>query len=130
MDVEAGGRLFRSAWVDGVRRHYPGLPKDSYVSPWEEMPDWERDSARAVADLVARFVSGSEGATARLSREQRGQFVATAWLAQVHKHLPDPKPAYVAPWPELPRWQQETDADIFDVIERACRKPPRSAPAE
>lgn len=34
------------------------------------------------------------------------------------KHIPDPKPAYVADWEDMPRWQQETDADIFDRIER------------
>src|ERR1700716_4325691 len=28
--------------------------------------------------------------------------------------LPDPKPSYVADWDELPQWQQETDADIFE----------------
>jgi hypothetical protein len=119
LDTEAAGRLFRSAWVDGVRQHYPGTPKDGYVVPWEDMPEWERDSARVVADLLVHFVDASGGGTAKLSREQRGQFVATAWLAQMYRHFPDPKPSYVTPWAGLPEWQQETDADIFDVIERA-----------
>jgi hypothetical protein len=29
---------------------------------------------------------------------------------------PRPKPAYVAGWEQLPGWQQETDADIFEHI--------------
>src|SRR5438874_2058793 len=101
MDSETAGRLFRSAWVTGVRRYYPGTPKDGYVAAWEMMPEWERDSARAVADIVVRFVDLSGDGTARLNREQRGQFVATAWIAQMHKHFPDPKQSYVAPWPDL-----------------------------
>lgn len=47
----------------------------------------------------------------------RGQFVALCWIAQIHHHIDDPKPAYVAPWEALPPWQQDTDAHIFDVIE-------------
>jgi hypothetical protein len=42
--------------------------------------------------------------------------VALCWIGQVFKHIPDPKPGYVADWDELPKWQQETDADIFDRI--------------
>jgi hypothetical protein len=105
--------------VNGVRQHHPGTPKDGYVSPWEDMPEWERNSARAVAELILHFVEESGGGTAKLTREQRGQFVATAWLGQVYKHFPAPKPSHVSPWAELPGWQQETDADIFDMIERA-----------
>jgi hypothetical protein len=43
--------------------------------------------------------------------------VATCWIAQIHKHIADPKPAYVAGWGQLPDWQQQTDADIFEHIE-------------
>jgi hypothetical protein len=117
LEGEAAGRLFRSAWVEGVRRHHPGDPKPGYVAPWEDMPDWERDSACAVADQVARFVVASAGSTTSLTAEQRGQFVATCWIAQVHRHIPSPKPSYVTPWEELPSWQRQTDAHIFDVIE-------------
>ncbi|MDJ0384682.1 hypothetical protein [Streptomyces sp. G-G2] len=31
-----------------------------------------------------------------------------------------PKPGYVADWPDLPKWQQETDADIFEAIEKTA----------
>jgi hypothetical protein len=120
LDRGAAGRLFRSAWVDGVRRHHPGTPKDGYLTPWDEMPEWERESAKAVAEQIAHFVAVSDGRTARLTSAQRGQFVATCWIAQIHRHIPDPKPSYVSPWEELPEWQRETDAHIFDVIERAA----------
>jgi hypothetical protein len=111
------GRIFREAWIAGVKRHYPGEPKPGYIAPWEQTPDWERDSAAAVHDLISTFVQGSDGATRRLSRDQKGQFVALVWTAHIFRHFPDPKPSYVAPWDQLPVWQRETDADIFEAIE-------------
>ena len=51
--------------------------------PWEEMPDWERASARAVYDQVRDFVAATNGSTVRLSRAQRGRFVALCWIGQV-----------------------------------------------
>jgi hypothetical protein len=45
--------------------------------------------------------------------------VALCWIAQIHRHIPDPKPSYVADWDEQPAWQRETDADIFERIEGA-----------
>ncbi|WP_019633212.1 hypothetical protein [Actinomadura atramentaria] len=111
---EDAGRIFRQAWIDGVRKHFPGEPKPGYVAPWEEMPEWERDAARTVFCQVASFIE--LGATDAMTREQKGRFVALCWIAQVHKHLPHPKPSYVADWNDLPAWQRETDADIFETI--------------
>lgn len=113
------GRAFREAWIAGVRKHYPGEPKPGYVAPWGETPGWERQAASAVHRQVADFVKASDGATANLTREQKGRFVALCWIAQIYKHIPDPKPSYVADWNDLPTWQQETDADIFEHIETA-----------
>jgi hypothetical protein len=113
------GRIFREAWIAGVKQHYPGEPKPGYVVPWEQTPDWERESAAAVHDLVQTFVRDTHGATSRLTRTQKGQFVALAWTAHIYRHFPDPKPSYVAPWDQLPAWQQETDADIFEIIEKS-----------
>jgi hypothetical protein len=113
-----GGRVFREAWIEGVTRHYPGEPKPGYVAPWEETPDWERESAAAVYGQVRAFLTATEGKAARLSRAQKGQFVAVCWVAQIHLHFDDPKPSYVAGWDELPPWQQETDSDIFERIEK------------
>lgn len=112
------GRIFREAWIAGVRKHYPGDPKPGYVAPWDDTPEWERQAASAVGRQVADFIAVSGGATTELSREQRGRFVALCWIAQIHKHIPEPKPSYVADWDDLPEWQQQTDADIFDEIER------------
>jgi hypothetical protein len=112
------GPVFREAWIAGVIAHYPGEPKPSYVTPWEDTPDWERASAAAVYEQVRAFVEISDGTTSKLTREQRGRFVATCWTAQIYKHIPDPKPGYVADWDDLPQWQRETDSDIFDAIEQ------------
>lgn len=112
------GRVFREAWIAGVRKHYPGEPKPGYVAPWEETPDWERASAAAVYEQVRAFVETSGGTTSKLTREQKGRFVAICWIAQIFKHFPDPKPSYVADWADMPEWQRETDADIFERIER------------
>lgn len=115
---DEAGRIFREAWISGVRRHYPGEPKPGYVVPWEDTPDWERQAATAVYRQVAEFVSISNGATVKLTREQKGRFVALCWVAQIYKHIPDPKSSYVADWEALPEWQQQTDADIFEQIEQ------------
>ncbi|TDO57358.1 hypothetical protein EV651_11182 [Kribbella sp. VKM Ac-2571] len=112
------GRIFRDAWIAGVAKHYSGEPKPGHVAPWEETPDWERESAAAVYEQVRAFVEVSGGNTSKLSREQKGRFVALCWTAQIYHHIPDPKPGYVADWDDMPAWQRETDADIFERIER------------
>ncbi|GAA2113625.1 hypothetical protein [Actinomadura alba] len=114
---EDQGRTFREAWIAGVRKYYPGEPKPGYVAPWEDTPEWERQAASAVFGQVADFVALTDGATGKLTREQRGRFVALCWLAQIYKHFDDPKPSYVADWDAMPSWQQETNADIFAAIE-------------
>jgi hypothetical protein len=117
-DNEHGGKVFREAWIAGVTAHYPGTPKDSYIAPWENTPDWERASATAVYQQVAAFITLTNGAATRLSPELKGQFVAICWIGQIYAHIPEPKPSYVAPWPELPEWQQQTDIGIFEAVER------------
>ncbi|WP_018682605.1 hypothetical protein [Actinokineospora enzanensis] len=110
-----GGQVFRRAWIDGVRKHFPGEPKAGYVTPWADTPDWERAAANAVYEQVRAFVE--IGDATRLTRVQKGRFVALCWIAQVYKYIEAPKASYVADWDELPSWQQETDADIFEHIE-------------
>ncbi|WP_405391191.1 hypothetical protein OG596_27050 [Streptomyces sp. NBC_01102] len=112
------GRIFREAWIAGVTKYYPGAPKPGYVTPWEETPEWERTAATSVYGQVCDFIKISEGHATRLTREQKGRFVAICWTAQMFKHFEDPKPGYVADWADLPAWQQETDSDIFERIER------------
>jgi hypothetical protein len=111
------GRLFREAWIAGVTKHYPGEPKAGYVAPWEDTPEWERQAATAVYGQVKDFVTVSGGSVAKLSRTQKGRFVSLCWIAQIYKHFDDPKASYVADWDELPEWQRETNADIFQRIE-------------
>lgn len=112
------GRLFRDAWIAGVKKHFPGEPKAGYISPWDDTPEWERQAAAAVCRQVHDFIAVSAGETRRLTREQKGRFVALCWIAQIHKHIENPKPGYVADWADLPEWQQQTDADIFERIEQ------------
>ncbi|WP_030176190.1 hypothetical protein [Spirillospora albida] len=112
------GRIFREAWIAGVRKYYPGDPKPGYVAPWADTPEWERQAAAAVYRQVADFIAVSDGSTSKLTRDQKGRFVALCWIAQIYKHITDPKPSYVADWDALPRWQQQTDADIFEEIEK------------
>jgi hypothetical protein len=120
VELTTGGRAFREAWITGVKRHYPGDPKASYIAPWEETPQWERESAAAVYDQVRAFILGTDGQAARLTRAQKGRFVAICWIGQILKYFSDPKLAYIADWDDMPNWQQETDADIFEDIERAA----------
>lgn len=53
---DENGRVFREAWIAGVTKHYPGEPKPGYITPWDEAPDWERQSAAAVYEQVAVFI--------------------------------------------------------------------------
>ena len=97
MQVHTGGQTFREAWIAGVKKHYPGTPKPSYISPWADMPNWEQQSATAVYDQVRHFIATSGGAASRLTRAQKGRFVALCWIAQIFKHVPDPEAGLT--WP-------------------------------
>src|ERR1017187_1608906 len=66
------GRIFREAWIPGVRKHYPGDPKPGYIARWDDTPGWERQAAAAVYAQVRAFVDISGHSTARLTREQKG----------------------------------------------------------
>jgi hypothetical protein len=120
--TDESGRIFREAWIAGVRKYFPGEPKPSYITPWEQTPDWERQAATSVYGQVHDFIKASDGNTAKLTREQKGRFVAICWIAQIYKHIESPKPGYVSDWDALPEWQQKTDADIFEAIERNTQK--------
>lgn len=116
---EDHGRVFRAAWVAGVKAHFPGEPKPGYISPWEEMPEWEREAAATVYGQVQNFLTVSSGKASKLTREQKGRFVSLCWIAQIYMHFEDPKPSYVADWTEQPEWQRETNCDVFEAIERS-----------
>ncbi|MFJ2782191.1 hypothetical protein [Kitasatospora sp. NPDC087315] len=101
-----------------MKRHFPGKSKPGHIVQREETPDWKRRSAAAVFGKVRDFAKVCGDTTAGLIREQKGRFVALCRLAQVHKYIEDPKPSYVADWGALPESQKETDADIFEAVER------------
>ncbi len=69
-------------------------------------------------EQVRGFVQATDGQAAKLTREQKGRFVALCWTGQIFRHFEDPKPSYVADWDELPERQRETDSDIFERIEQ------------
>ncbi|MFG2749562.1 hypothetical protein [Streptomyces xanthophaeus] len=119
MSQAEGAGLFWEAWIAGVHQYFPGEPKAGYVIPWADTPQWEREAAGSVYEQVRQFIEISGGTTSRLTREQKSRFVATCWTARMFKHFEDPKPGYVAGWPDLLSWQQETDADVFEAIEKA-----------
>ncbi|WP_409472284.1 hypothetical protein [Streptomyces sp. HC307] len=96
-------------------------PKPSYVTPWDDTPQWEREAAGAVCEQLRQFLDLSGGHAARLTREQKGRFVSICWIAQMYRHFEEPKPGYVADWAELPDWQKETNSDIFEVIEDSLK---------
>jgi hypothetical protein len=122
---EEGGRLFRQAWIQGVGRHYPGTPKESYIKPWEQMAPWEQESAMVVYQQARAFMLAGlrEQRLTPLTREQGGRFIRIAWVAQMFRHFPDPKPAYVCDWddPLMQQWEKEVDMDVFEAIAAAVR---------
>jgi len=117
LSFDEPGRVFRETWIAGVIAHYPGEPKASYITPWGDTPNWERDAAAAVEEQVRSFVHLAGPGVEKLARQQKGQFVALCWIAQIYKHFTEPKASYVADWQDLPEWQQETDAEIFEAVE-------------
>jgi hypothetical protein len=118
---EARGRLVREAWIAGVKSHFPGEPKASYITSWEEMPDWERAIVVALYDQVRGVVLAGvqPGQQVRLTPEQGGRLVRVVWVQQVYKHFPDPKETYVQAWEQMPEWERQTDTDMFAAIEGA-----------
>ena len=85
------GRVFREAWIEGVKSHYPGEPKPGYITPWDDTPDWERAAATAVYDQVLAFAQTSAGATAKLSRTQKGRSEAPARARAFVARVPLPR---------------------------------------
>jgi hypothetical protein len=117
MDREAGGRFFRNEWIQGVNAHFPGTPKPGYIAPWEAISAWEQDSAMEVYQQVHAVVAAGSERESHLNREQGGRIIRLAWVGQIYRHIPDPKPSYVCAWEEMPAWEQAVDMDIFEAIQ-------------
>jgi len=71
-----------------------------------------------VAHLVIQFVEGSDGRTAMLSGEQRGNFVATAW---VDRYINTSDPSHLREAVARLAEGSVSRCDIFDVIEQAVQ---------
>ncbi|MFX0581045.1 hypothetical protein [Nocardia nepalensis] len=47
----------------------------------------------------------------------RGRVFRAAWIAGVAKHYPgEPKPGYIAPWEEMPAWEQAAATAVYDQV--------------
>lgn len=124
LDKEQYGRIFRDAWIKGVKSHYPGEPEESYVRPWEQMDKWEQESAIAVfLQLRGFLLAGIQNKQlSSLTREQGGRLVRIAWVAQMYKHFPNPEPAYVYDWEEMSDdWERSADMDLFQAVEKSVK---------
>ncbi len=75
------GHIFREAWIAGVKKHYPGEPKPGYIGPWDEMPEWEQQSATAVFSQVHEFIAISDGKTDEIRRGLYQRVAAKAGIA-------------------------------------------------
>ncbi|MFJ1455722.1 hypothetical protein [Nocardia sp. N2S4-5] len=60
IDREQGGKVFREAWIEGVTTHYAGTPKDSFITPWEQLPEWQQRTDIGIFEAVERDVAGAE----------------------------------------------------------------------
>ncbi|SMF67726.1 hypothetical protein [Streptomyces sp. Amel2xC10] len=99
-----GGRgrvAFRCGWDVAEQVAEKAAGRWTYVTPWDDTPQWGREAAGSVYAQVRHFIEVSGRTTARLSREQKSRFVATCWTVQMFKHFEDPKPGYAADWPDL-----------------------------
>lgn len=112
-----GGRFFRDRWIDLVKRHYPGTPPAKELRSWEDLEPWEQENAIKVYELVQHLAWTVGWPIDGLSREQKGRFVYTCMIAQVWKRIPQGEEAHLVDWDQLPAWQQESYADIFENIE-------------
>lgn len=47
----------------------------------------------------------------------RGRVFRAAWIAGVATHYPgEPKPGYIAPWEEMPVWEQAAATAVYDQV--------------
>jgi len=122
VDPEVAGRLVRQAWIDGVNKYFPGVPKQSYIAPWEEIGEWERAIVIEIFNQVEAFLQSGESSQ-QLSREQGGRLVRFIWIVQVYRRIPEPKASYVCSWEEMPEWEREADMDMFSAIEQKVLSP-------
>lgn len=119
MDFEQGYRLTRLAWINGVTAFYPGTPKPSYITPWDEMAEWEKEAVKKLFERVRDIILPGLKNGIQISHEYGGYLVCSIWNVLMFELLDDPKPSYVKHFNLLDEWQQKTDMKMFEAIESA-----------
>lgn len=114
---EQSGQILHEAWVTAIRRRHPGPAAPDLLVPWEELAQWQHRAADAVYGQICDFICISAGATAALSREQKGMFAHVCRLAQILRFAEHPDATQIADWSLQPSWMQEAYADSFEAIE-------------
>ncbi|MFD8672168.1 hypothetical protein ACFV1A_03695 [Streptomyces seoulensis] len=54
MNGTEGARLFREAWIAGVRRHFPGEPDPAEPAEWPDLPLWHRETVADVFEALEK----------------------------------------------------------------------------
>lgn len=129
MDFEQGYRATRQAWIDGVTTFYSGTPKPSYITPWDEMAEWEKEAVKKLFMHVRDILLLSLKSGTHISREHGGYLVCSIWNVLMFELLHDPKPSYVKHFDQLDAWQQKTDIQMFEAIESAVQQELADIPA-
>ncbi len=124
MDFEQGYRATRQGWIDGVLAYYPGTPKVSYITPWDEMAAWEKTAVKKLFERVREILLPGVSAGVRVSREHGGYLVCSIWNVLMFELLQEPKASYIKHFDQLDHWQQQADIKMFEAIESAIQQLP------
>ncbi len=119
MDFEQGYRSTRQAWITGVITFYPGTPKPSYITPWDEMAAWEQEAVKKLFESIRALIMPGLKNGIHVSREHGGYLVCSIWNVLMFELLRDPKPSYIKHFDQLDEWQQKTNMKMFEAIEAA-----------
>lgn len=98
------GRVVRQAWVAWAREQFN--PKESWLAPWEELPEVDREADRRIGEAVRAAVLASEGATIlalasatnqvarvpRLATERRAAVSETQAPYETNPNADEPRP--------------------------------------
>jgi hypothetical protein len=89
LDQLQGAQLLRQTWIDDVNEFIDN-PKESWVTPWADMRDWERNVLRIIWENVSPIARRNPG----IDRVVGGQLIRDAWRIAVYGVVDNPKPAY------------------------------------
>ncbi len=112
-----GGRFFQDQWIRIVIERCPDNSPFEKLLPWEDLEPWEQENVVKAYELVQHLAWTVGWPIDGLSREQKGRFVHTCLIAQVWKRAPQHDEIALGDWNQLPTWQQQAYADLFEMIE-------------